>query len=175
MSIEWRTIPAWPEYEASSEGSVRRVGKVEPMKPHHSKRGYPVLGLWRNGEGHTKAVHRLVCAAFHGSAPQPRMDVAHKNGDRLDNRPENLRWATRAENERDKLAHGRSNIGSRNGQAILTEASAIEIRRRLATAPRSSGMGARIRKGVAPALAKEYGVTVAAIRNIARGTHWRHV
>jgi len=53
-------------------------------------------------------VHRLVAEAFHGS-PQADMaykTVNHKNGDKLDNTPDNLEWATYGENARHARATG---------------------------------------------------------------------
>jgi hypothetical protein len=102
------------------------------------------------------------------------MDAAHRNGDRQDNRPENLRWATRAENEYDKRALGRANIGDRNGQAKLTEDAVVRIRRLASSLPRSSG-GARYRKGCMIPIAREYGVTVSAVQQILSGRRWSHV
>ena len=43
-------------------------------------------------------VHQVVCTAFHGPEPQPHMVVDHKDTNRSNNRPENLRWLTRIEN-----------------------------------------------------------------------------
>jgi hypothetical protein len=43
-------------------------------------------------------VHRLVCEAFHGPCPEDATLVMHENEDSLDNRPENLRWATQKDN-----------------------------------------------------------------------------
>ena len=173
---EWRPIPTWPEYEASSAGEIRRVGNVTSLRLHVnvSRAGYLQVGLWRQGRGRTCSVHRLVCEAFYGDPPVGGLDVAHRNGVKSDNRPDNLRWATRAENERDKVAHGRSNIGSRNGQAILSEQAVATIRERLLMLPRSAG-GVKFRKGAIPALAEEYGVGRSAIYNIIYGSHWRHV
>jgi hypothetical protein len=49
-------------------------------------------------DGKNIKVHRLVCEAFHGSAPFDGAVVMHINECPLDNRPENLRWGTQKEN-----------------------------------------------------------------------------
>lgn len=43
-------------------------------------------------------VHQVVCTAFHGPEPEPKMVVDHIDTNRCNNRPENLRWFTRLEN-----------------------------------------------------------------------------
>lgn len=43
-------------------------------------------------------VHRLVCEAFHGPAPEGKNIVIHLDEDALNNRPENLKWGTQKEN-----------------------------------------------------------------------------
>lgn len=173
MTEEWRPIPAFP-YEASSHGRIRRADTGRVLRANAWRAGYLQVSLWREGVGYTCKVHRLVCLAFHGTEPRPKMDAAHRNGVKDDNRPENLRWATRRENEHDKRAHGRDNAGVRNGQAKLTAAAVREIRARVSALPRSAG-GGRIRKGALGALAATYGVRQAAVKNILAGTHWRGV
>jgi hypothetical protein len=54
-------------------------------------------GLYRRGIGNVK-VHRLVCEAFHGPAPEGKNVVIHINEDAHDNRPQNLKWGTQKEN-----------------------------------------------------------------------------
>lgn len=161
----WRIIPSCPVYEASSHGEIRRIGDARCKRQHLSKRTYLSVSLWRDGIGNTRYVHRLVCEAFHGPSPKPRMDAAHSDGNKLNNRPDNLRWATRAENEADKIRHKRSNRGQRNGMSKVTDAQAAELRDRAASLPKSSG-GAKMKKGALAPLAAQYGLTLAGARLI---------
>jgi len=48
--------------------------------------------------GKNYKIHRLVCEAFHGPAPDGKPIVLHLNENALDNRPSNLRWGTQKEN-----------------------------------------------------------------------------
>src|SRR3546814_16009402 len=57
--------------------------------------------------------------AFVGPRPDG-MEVAHNDGDPLNNRLENLRYATPAENTDDKLKHGTLLRGNAVGTAKLT-------------------------------------------------------
>ncbi len=61
------------------------------------------LRLGTNVRRHTK-VHHLVAEAFIGPRP-PGMVVCHNNGDPLDNRVENLRYDTQANNITDMHDH----------------------------------------------------------------------
>ena len=57
--------------------------------------GYLQVGL--SGSRNLKLVHRLVAEAFIPN-PENKLTVDHINGNKLDNRVENLRWATQKEN-----------------------------------------------------------------------------
>lgn len=158
MAEEMRVCPVDSNYMVSANGQIFRVGRDEPLKPCILKRGgYLAVSLWSNGRGKTWPVHQLVCMTFHGPRPSERHHAAHWDGDKSNCRATNLRWATREENEADKIRHGKTNRGERNGQAVLTDAQVAEIKRRLAAGERCCN------------LAREYGVGGSAISNIKRG------
>lgn len=102
---EWRPVLGWP-YEISSMGRVRRKdGRLMSLTRH----GHGYLQAWmRNaGKRHKEYVHRLVAFAFLGAPPNPDCHADHINGERADNRMENLRWLTPAQNrERRRIRKG---------------------------------------------------------------------
>lgn len=103
---EWRDIPGHENYEASSCGRIRK--KAQILKPWLAGSGYDYVGL---GRGYRGTVHRLVCTAFHGRPPSSEHKcVAHWDGNRRNNKVENLRWATYPENLADALRHGTTKL-----------------------------------------------------------------
>lgn len=82
-------------------------------------------------DGVTHRVHRLACEKMHGTPPPNQAHVAHTcgNGHLGCVNPMHLRWATIAENNHDKIAHGRSSRGKRNPTAVLDENKVREIRK----------------------------------------------
>lgn len=98
----WKKIEDFENYEVSANGEVRslnyaRSGESGLLKPQMSSNGYLVVGLSKNNKHCTKTVHRMVAQAF---IPNPcrLRDVDHINGDRTDNRVENLRWCSHKDN-----------------------------------------------------------------------------
>jgi hypothetical protein len=165
----WKAVPSNLAYEVSDDGRVRNIitGHLLSVKPH-VRDGYMHVKLRKNGKIDGRSVHRLVCEAFHGKATRGKNNAAHRDGDKKNNHPKNVRWASKKENEADKVLHGRHNKGERNGMAILSDKDAANIKRAAASLPRSIG-GHRIKKGAIDHLCKKYGVTKACIGNIISG------
>lgn len=103
----WADVPGWEgRYEVSNDGLVRswagRHGdEAEPhiLKQKIDRYGYPVVCLRNRAQCRIEypTVHRLVALAFIEN-PEGKPQVNHKNGNKTDNRVENLEWATNAEN-----------------------------------------------------------------------------
>jgi hypothetical protein len=108
-------------------------------------------------------VHRLVCLAFHGPPPKLGMHAAHKDGVKDNNSPENLRWASPAENNEDRRAHGVHPMGEALPHTKLTASKVRDI-------VRLSHAGCRPKD-----LAHQFGVSDTAIRKVLGGRSWRQV
>lgn len=88
-------------------------------KPHKKFISHPdrMAGTIKADTGHWKVcvnykqmlVHRVIMV-MHTGVDRPDMEIDHINGDRADNRVENLRWATRTQNVRNRHV-ARSNTG----------------------------------------------------------------
>jgi hypothetical protein len=76
-------------------------------------------------------VHRWVCKIVNGPPPTPEHEAAHScgNGHLACCSPRHLRWATKAENESDKLRHGTAPIGDKNPMAKFTDQQILEMRK----------------------------------------------
>lgn len=99
---EWRPVVDWEErYEVSNLGRVRRLATGRIMRFARHVAGYSNVGL--SPGVNTRTVHRLVGEAFLGPRPSGHQ-INHKNGDKTDNRLENLEYVTPSENVRHSLA-----------------------------------------------------------------------
>lgn len=116
-------------YEVSDNGkvfsltrSVRnsygwvKICQGKELKHKQERNGYLRLSLCKDGRREMVSVHRVVCRAFHGEAPDG-MHVNHKNGIKTDNRAENLEWVTPSENVLHSYAVlNRKSIGNMTGK-----------------------------------------------------------
>src|SRR5258708_9373020 len=97
-----------------------------------STSGYKFILLSKRGVELPRMIHRLVIEAFEGKIPQ-KIEVNHKNGNKIDNRLVNLEQMTRSENmlHRVRVLGIKPQVsrGEDSGNAVLTEKQVIEIRR----------------------------------------------
>ena len=83
------------------DGSVwiHRGSRNKRRFGHTTDKGYKAVLIRDNGKERTVFVHRLVALAFVPN-PDNKPQVNHKDGNKTNNRPENLEWVTLAENMR---------------------------------------------------------------------------
>ena len=97
----WRPSPRFPCYEASSAGRIRNVKTGRILRPAPMPSGYLHVSLSQ----HTVTAHTVILEAFRGPRPAG-CQASHLDGDRTNNRIENLIWETALENNRRKREHG---------------------------------------------------------------------
>ncbi len=97
-------------HSIGDDGTVyRNIGGVlKPLQGSISYHGYRKVHLRHGATGKIEAVHRLVAAVFIGECKNGDF-VTHINGDRLDNRVENLKYLPRKESNKSALRRGENN------------------------------------------------------------------
>lgn len=96
MTEQWLEVEGFPGYWVSSLGNVRGL-RGDILNTIIINSGYKSLQLCADKVAYRKTIHRLVAQAFLPNPDNKEM-VDHINGNKHDNRVENLRWATRSEN-----------------------------------------------------------------------------
>ncbi len=156
---DWRVIAGSDGYEVSTDGEVRRGRRI--LKPYPTRGGYLLVGLnCKDGARRRRLVHHLVLEAFVGPRPEG-MECCHGNAKRQDNRLANLRYGTRLENARDRIAHGNQVRGRAIGvgKLCLGKARAIRERSQRGEGPRSLG--------------RAFGVSHSSIQAIIQNRTWK--
>ena len=102
---EWRDIEGFEvHYQVSNLGNVRNIKQrhrksTKVYKQQMLKTGYMVVNLWQDGAYNFRRVHRLVAQAFIPN-PEGKPFINHIDGNKTNNRVENLEWVIKEENER---------------------------------------------------------------------------
>lgn len=103
-------------YQADSAGFIIKISRPQKdkrygeftkevvLKPHYTKmkngsKGYAIVTLSKNGIKNKVLVHRVVYETFKGAIKEDYV-IDHLNGNKQDNRIENLEQCTRSENTR---------------------------------------------------------------------------
>lgn len=105
-----KIIPQYPNYQITPDGRVFSLISNEEMTASVGSNGYKSVTLRHDGKTYRCLVHRLVMGAYVGASD---LQVNHINGDKLDNRLENLEYVTPSENVRHAFKTGLNKINTR--------------------------------------------------------------
>lgn len=153
-----RVIPEYPGFVVSDNGQVQGPsGKW--LNGSVGRGGYLQISVGGRSSQRSVRTHVMVCTAFHGPRPAGQ-EVRHLNGNRQDNRADNLVWGTRAQNMEDARAHGTLTRGSASPRTDLTDDDVRHIRS-------SSRTGRE--------LAAYHGVSPMTISRVINRKTWRHL
>lgn len=159
------TIKGFENYAVDNQGNVFSFPKktrkgIRVLKYNIVNHGYAMVDLCKDGRVKRFLVHRLIAETLLPN-PNNKPQVNHKNGNKLDNRIENLEWNTRSENQKHAIEIGlRSAKGEKNSQSKLTRQEVLDIRKS---------------KDKGSLLAKKYNISHPTICDIRKGRSWTHV
>jgi NUMOD4 motif/HNH endonuclease len=164
MQEEWKPIRGYVGfYEVSNHGRIRSCKTGNLLSTENQKRRYQQVQLTTGPGLHRyHLVHRLVAEAF----VKATFQVNHKDGNKHNNRADNLEWMTQTQNMRHASKLGLIVVprGEARSDAKLTEKKVREIL-------------AHLNENRIPQykLASMYDVTPMVISNIKHRLSWRHV
>lgn len=170
-----REIPGFEGlYFATPDGQIWPHFSQKFLVQSPSSTGYLVVTPRIDGQSLTIAVHRLVCAAFHGPAPCEDMEVNHDDLVKTNNTAANLEWMTPQQNSE----HAWTNLPRETTDRMrlrVSEAAKVNGHKHRKLSPeqvvsaRSMLAAGRRRSEAAAAL----GVCTGTIRNLDLGVHYR--
>ena len=96
----WKEWPQDPRILVSNMGNVVscKRGGWYPLTVYHTYNGYQMVSAGA-GRSPSRRVHRMVAETWIAN-PNHYEQVNHINGDKTDNRAENLEWVTQSQNMR---------------------------------------------------------------------------
>lgn len=169
----WKPIPQYLRYMASNMGRLislnyKNSGVNKIITPCITGGYYQTMIKSDSGKYHTRKVHYLVALAFMGVRKE-NTEVNHIDGNKLNNKLDNLEYITHSENVKHSYDIGLSKAmtGSKNGNSKLTDDQVRYIRECKKNKGRFWGR---------EQIAKELNISSAHVKDIANSkTLWKHI
>lgn len=169
----WKTVEGFENYQVSNLGRVKSLEKYYLMRNKHplllaekilklsKSNKYLSIGFCINGKQKRISIHRLVALAFIPNLENKPM-VNHIDGNKLNNRVENLEWCTAKENtiHSFKIGVNKGNIGEKHPMVKITEKDVLEIR--------NSKLTPKV-------LAEIYNINRTSVYDIKSKRTWKHI
>lgn len=152
----------YDNYTINEDGDV--FNKYDKkLSPVDNGKGYLMVGLTLNsGKRIVKTIHRLLAEAYIDN-PMDFSDVNHIDGDRKNNKLENLEWLSHGDNIKHSYKlNNRSATGVKNANCITTEEEVNEICHYLSSGFKSSQI-------------RDLGYNYSLVRKIKRRAGWIHI
>lgn len=176
MKEEWRNIPEYEGlYAISNLGRVKSLARIVKRKDgtrqkyetrilrHHiSNKGYHQVELRKNSRSKYPLIHRLVAEVFIEN-PDNKPQVNHIDGNKGNNRIDNLEWVTSSENA---IHAFKNHLRTPNGPTSLSEDQIRYIREHYKF---------RDAEYSTVAMAKKLGVGKETVARVVRGNTYKNV
>ena len=113
----WTDIPGYEGYQAHPDGEIRNTKTGRIFQADTKKHPYRQVTIQPNDQ--SRSVHKLVAITF---CPNPMNlpQVNHKDGNKRNNRSENLEWVTASDNVKQAIAMGREVSKNRSNPERVT-------------------------------------------------------
>ena len=169
VPITFENIDNPPLYQVSNYGRLRsfQSGSAGVIIKGSVIQGYRSLNIRTQGKTINRYVHKLVAEYFLTPGQPTQTFVLHLDHDKLNNRVQNLKWATKEE----IVEHNRANpnvlnrpVPRRTSNYKLTESKVRMIKKLL-----------RSDKNRLKMIARQFGITHTQLNRIRSGENWKHV
>ena len=154
------------DYYALEDGNIYSETSNRNLSKHLDKDGYEKVRLISLDGRHTYSVHRLILESFNPIEDMEILQVNHIDGNKQNNRLNNLEWTTSKENIQHACKNGlrHNQTGENNNATKLTEESVKLIVELLLE-----------KKLTQKEIGKQFGVSEDVIGVIKNKRNWKHL
>ena len=124
----YKTIPFAPNYAVSDLGNIKNIITGKVLKPFENGLGYKKVFLYNKPNRIQMYVHRLVALCFIDNSLNHK-EVNHIDGNKNNNRLDNLEWCSRYENVQHAIIKGLWDLkGENHKNSKLSNSNVLEIK-----------------------------------------------